>query len=131
MAGADSVMVEAINRALQQALATDERVVVMGQDVGRLGGVFRATDGLQARFGSQRVFDTPLAESAIVGTAFGMALTGLRPVTEIQFMVSSTSAPINSSRRLARSEPARGARPRRRWWCARRMVAEFAPRAPL
>src|SRR3981081_3321199 len=86
MAVADSVMVEAINRALQQALATDERVVVMGQDVGRLGGVFRATDGLQARFGSKRVFDTPLAESAIVGTAFGMALTGLRPVAEIQFM---------------------------------------------
>jgi pyruvate dehydrogenase E1 component beta subunit len=79
-------MVEAINRALAQALGADERVVVMGQDVGKLGGVFRATDGLQARFGSQRVFDTPLAESAIVGTAFGMALTGLRPVAEIQFM---------------------------------------------
>jgi pyruvate dehydrogenase E1 component beta subunit len=82
----EAVMVQAINRALAQALATDERVVVMGQDVGQLGGVFRATDGLQARFGSQRVFDTPLAESAIVGTAFGMALTGLRPVVEIQFM---------------------------------------------
>ncbi|MGI9148073.1 MAG: alpha-ketoacid dehydrogenase subunit beta [Chloroflexota bacterium] len=79
-------MVQAINRALAQALATDERVVVMGQDVGKLGGVFRATDGLQARFGVQRVFDTPLAESAIVGTAFGMALTGLKPVAEIQFM---------------------------------------------
>src|SRR5258708_27256477 len=86
MAVADSVMVEAINRALAQALATDERVVVMGQDVGRLGGVFRATDGAEARFGSQRVFDTRLAESGIVGTAFGMALTGLRPVAEIQFM---------------------------------------------
>src|ERR1700737_1909895 len=83
---AEPVMVEAINRALAQALGADERVVVMGQDVGKLGGVFRATDGLQARFGSKRVFDTPLAESAIVGTAFGMALTGLRPVTEIQFM---------------------------------------------
>ena len=86
MAEAEPVMVQAINRALEQALAADERVVVMGQDVGKLGGVFRATDGLQARFGSQRVFDTPLAESAIIGTAFGMALTGLRPVTEIQFM---------------------------------------------
>jgi pyruvate dehydrogenase E1 component beta subunit len=79
-------MVEAINHALAQALGADERVIVMGQDVGKLGGVFRATDGLQARFGTQRVFDTPLAESAIVGTAFGMALTGLKPVAEIQFM---------------------------------------------
>ena len=79
-------MVEAINRALAQALHQDERVVVMGQDVGKLGGVFRVTDGLQAQFGERRVFDTPLAESAIVGTAFGMALTGLRPVAEIQFM---------------------------------------------
>jgi pyruvate dehydrogenase E1 component beta subunit len=79
-------MVQAINRALEQALGADERVVVMGQDVGKLGGVFRVTDGLQARFGPQRVFDTPLAESAIVGTAFGMALSGLRPVAEIQFM---------------------------------------------
>ncbi len=86
MALAEGVMVQAINRALGQALAADERVVVMGQDVGRLGGVFRATDGLQAQFGPRRVFDTPLAESAIVGTAFGMALTGLRPVAEIQFM---------------------------------------------
>jgi pyruvate dehydrogenase E1 component beta subunit len=83
---AEALMVEAINRALYQALGADERVVVMGQDVGKLGGVFRATDGLQDRFGPQRVFDTPLAESAIVGTAFGMALTGLKPVAEIQFM---------------------------------------------
>jgi pyruvate dehydrogenase E1 component beta subunit len=80
------LMVEAINCALAQALAADERVIVMGQDVGKLGGVFRVTDGLQARFGSRRVFDTPLAESAIVGTAFGMALTGVIPVAEIQFM---------------------------------------------
>jgi pyruvate dehydrogenase E1 component beta subunit len=82
----EAVMVQAINRALEQALSDDERVVVMGQDVGKLGGVFRATDALQARFGAARVFDTPLAESAIVGTAMGMALTGLRPVAEIQFM---------------------------------------------
>lgn len=86
MAEPTTVMVQAINRALDQALGSDERVVVMGQDVGMLGGVFRATDGLQARYGQRRVFDTPLAESAIVGTAFGMALTGLRPVAEIQFM---------------------------------------------
>src|SRR5262245_37250019 len=86
VAVAETVMVQAINRALGQALESDPRVVVMGQDVGQLGGVFRATDGLQARFGAHRVFDTPLAESAIVGTAFGMALTGLKPVAEIQFM---------------------------------------------
>ena len=79
-------MVEAVSRALAQALGQDERVIVMGQDVGKLGGVFRATDGLQAQFGPRRVFDTPLAESAIVGTAFGMSLTGLRPVAEVQFM---------------------------------------------
>src|SRR5215471_12985607 len=80
------LMVEAINRALAQALSTDDRVIVMGQDVGQLGGVFRATDGLQSRYGSERVFDTPLAESGIVGTAFGMSLTGVIPVAEIQFM---------------------------------------------
>src|SRR5499427_4675533 len=83
---AEAVMVQAINAALAQALDDDDRVLVMGQDVGKLGGVFRATDGLQAQFGARRVFDTPLAESAIVGTAFGMALTGLKPVAEIQFM---------------------------------------------
>jgi pyruvate dehydrogenase E1 component beta subunit len=84
MSGA--VMAEALNRALGQALATDPNVVLLGQDVGRLGGVFRVSDGLQQRFGADRVLDTPLAESAIVGTALGMALVGLRPVAEIQFM---------------------------------------------
>ena len=83
---AELLMVEAINRALAQALSADDRVIVMGQDVGQLGGVFRATDGLQSRYGSERVFDTPLAESGIVGTAFGMSLTGVIPVAEIQFM---------------------------------------------
>jgi pyruvate dehydrogenase E1 component beta subunit len=80
------VMVEAINRALDRALERDPRVVLMGEDVGRAGGVFRASDGLQARHGPRRVFDTPLAESGIVGTAFGIALAGMRPVAEIQFM---------------------------------------------
>jgi pyruvate dehydrogenase E1 component beta subunit len=80
------VLAEAINRALACALERDPSVVVFGEDVGHLGGVFRVTDGLQKRFGPQRVFDTPLAESAIVGTAFGMALAGLRPVAELQFM---------------------------------------------
>ena len=79
-------MAQAINRALIQALEADQRVVIMGQDVAQLGGVFRVTDGLLPRFGPRRVFDTPLAESAIVGTALGMALAGVRPVAEIQFM---------------------------------------------
>lgn len=78
-------MVEAINLALREEMERDERVVILGEDVGREGGVFRVTDGLQARFGAERVVDTPLAESGIVGTAMGMALYGLRPIAEIQF----------------------------------------------
>ena len=78
-------MAEALNRALADALSEDETVLVFGEDVGPLGGVFRITDGLAARFGDARVFDTPLAESGIVGTAIGMAMNGLRPVVEMQF----------------------------------------------
>jgi pyruvate dehydrogenase E1 component beta subunit len=78
-------MAAALNQALADALAADDRVVVFGEDVGTLGGVFRVTDGLAARFGEQRVFDTPLAESGIVGTAIGMAMGGLVPVVEMQF----------------------------------------------
>lgn len=78
-------MVEAINLALREEMERDDRVIVLGEDVGREGGVFRVTDGLQARFGDQRVVDTPLAESGIVGVAMGMALYGLRPIAEIQF----------------------------------------------
>jgi 2-oxoisovalerate dehydrogenase E1 component beta subunit len=78
-------MAGALNRALADALAADPGVLVFGEDVGPLGGVFRVTDGLAARFGEQRVFDTPLAESGIVGTAIGMAMNGLRPVVEMQF----------------------------------------------
>ncbi|MFF8594412.1 alpha-ketoacid dehydrogenase subunit beta [Streptomyces sp. NPDC015220] len=80
-----ATMVEAINTALREAMAEDERVLVFGQDVARHGGVFRVTEGLAERFGPQRCFDTPLAESAIVGVALGMAMRGLRPVPEIQF----------------------------------------------
>jgi len=78
-------LVEAINRGLLEEMERDPAVVILGEDVGREGGVFRVTDGLQARFGADRVIDTPLAESGIVGTAFGMAVKGLRPVAEIQF----------------------------------------------
>jgi pyruvate dehydrogenase E1 component beta subunit len=79
-------LAQALNEALDVALASDERVVLLGEDVGRTGGVFRVTDGLQERHGAARVIDTPVAESGIVGTAFGMALAGLRPVAEIQFL---------------------------------------------
>lgn len=78
-------LAQAINRALADAMAADDRVLVFGEDVGRLGGVFRVTDGLQARFGEQRCFDTPLAESGIIGTAIGLAIYGYRPVAEMQF----------------------------------------------
>jgi pyruvate dehydrogenase E1 component beta subunit len=78
-------LVKAVNQALDQALARDQRVLLFGEDVGRMGGVFRVSDGLQAKYGEKRVFDTPLAESGIVGFAIGLALAGLRPVAEIQF----------------------------------------------
>mgnify|MGYP001006947822 CR=1 FL=1 len=78
-------MAAAVNRALADEMAADDSVVVFGEDVGALGGVFRVTDGLLARFGEQRCFDTPLAESGIVGTAVGMAMNGIRPVVEMQF----------------------------------------------
>lgn len=78
-------LAKAINLGLRQALADDPKVLLMGEDIGTLGGVFRVTEGLQAEFGDQRVIDTPLAESAIVGTAIGLAMRGFRPVCEIQF----------------------------------------------
>jgi 2-oxoisovalerate dehydrogenase E1 component beta subunit len=84
--GAEPVtMAAALNAALADSLAADDRVLVFGEDVGALGGVFRITDGLAARFGQERVFDTPLAESGIIGTAIGMAMNGLVPVVEMQF----------------------------------------------
>src|ERR1700681_2322496 len=79
-------MVQAINLALRQEMARDDRVIILGEDVGRDGGVFRVTEGLMEQFGAERVIDTPLSESAIVGAAIGMAAYGLSPVAEIQFM---------------------------------------------
>jgi 2-oxoisovalerate dehydrogenase E1 component beta subunit len=78
-------MAKALNAGLRRALEADPKVVIAGQDVGKLGGVFRVTEGLQKDFGEHRVIDSPLAESGIVGTAIGMALRGYRPVCEIQF----------------------------------------------
>lgn len=78
-------MVQALNSALRDALAEDPRVLVFGEDVGDLGGVFRVTDGLQAAFGRDRVFDTPIAEAGIAGMCVGLAMAGWRPVAEMQF----------------------------------------------
>ncbi|SFV04471.1 alpha-ketoacid dehydrogenase subunit beta [Alicyclobacillus macrosporangiidus] len=83
---AGRTMIQAIQDAIATALARDPRVMVLGEDVGKNGGVFRATEGLQERFGEGRVIDTPLAESGIVGTAVGLALAGMRPIDEIQFL---------------------------------------------
>src|SRR5437870_5701013 len=81
----EATLLEAIREGLMEEMERDSRVVVFGEDVGRLGGVFRATDGLQARFGAERVLDTPMAELSIAGIAVGLAMRGLRPVAEIQF----------------------------------------------
>ena len=78
-------MAKAINLGLRKAMEHDEKVILMGEDIGPLGGVFRVTEGLQAQFGLSRVLDTPLAEAGIVGTAIGLAMRGYRPVCEIQF----------------------------------------------
>ena len=78
-------MAKALNTAMADAMRADSSVLVFGEDVGMLGGVFRITDGLMAEFGEQRCFDTPLAESGIVGMAVGMAINGMRPVIEMQF----------------------------------------------
>src|ERR671936_1379634 len=78
-------MVQALNQALRDALAADDRVLVLGEDVGKLGGVFRVTDRLREECGDRRVFDTPLAESAIAGVSLGLCLAGWRPVAEMQF----------------------------------------------
>jgi len=85
MAAEKMSLSKAINASLRTALDNDPKVLIMGEDVGKLGGVFRVTDGLQKDFGEDRVIDTPLAESGIVGTAIGLALRGYRPVVEIQF----------------------------------------------
>ena len=79
-------LLEAIQDALRLEMAADDRVILLGQDIGRAGGVFRATEGLQALYGRERVMDTPIAESGLVGMAAGMAIADLRPVVEIQFM---------------------------------------------
>ena len=100
---AEITLVEAVNLALAHEMARDPRVVVLGEDVGVNGGVFRATDGLQARFGPSRVLDTPISETLIAGMSIGMAAGGLRPVAEIQFMgfmLSTVDQMLNHASRL-------------------------------
>src|SRR5688500_16593146 len=82
---APTTLGKALNMGLRKAMEDDPKVLVMGEDVGKLGGVFRITDRLQKDFGEERVMDTPLAESGIIGTAIGLAIRGYRPVCEIQF----------------------------------------------
>ncbi|HWI49582.1 MAG TPA: alpha-ketoacid dehydrogenase subunit beta [Rummeliibacillus sp.] len=82
----EMTMVQAINQTIELALEKDPSVVLLGEDIGTNGGVFRVTDGLINKFGKDRIIDTPLAESAIIGTAFGMSINGLKPIAEIQFM---------------------------------------------
>lgn len=81
----EKTMIQAISEALQLEMERDERIVLLGEDIGKNGGVFRATESLVEKYGKERVIDTPLAESAIIGSAVGMSLNGLRPVAEIQF----------------------------------------------
>src|SRR5690349_24977427 len=94
-------MGKALNLALHDALASDPRVLVFGEDVGTLGGVFRVTDGLQAEFGNARVFDTPLAEATIAATSLGRAMKGFRPVAEMQFDACSYPAFQQVTRNIA------------------------------
>jgi pyruvate dehydrogenase E1 component beta subunit len=101
-------MVQALNLALDQEMKKDERVIVLGEDVGVDGGVFRVTDGLFEKYGGSRVLDTPLAEAGIVGSSIGMALAGLRPVAEIQFSgfsyLISAQLECHASRYRSRSQ---------------------------
>ena len=95
-------MIEAIRAELDDALSRDSRVMILGEDVGVLGGVFRATDGLQKKYGADRVVDTPLAEGVIVGSAIGLAISGMRPIAEIQFLGFAHQAFHQLGQQLAR-----------------------------
>src|SRR5260370_21209073 len=99
---------QALNLALHDALRDDPRVLVFGEDVGRLGGVFRVTDGLQAEFSDRRVFNTPLAESTIAGIAVGLAIKGFRPVAEMQFDAFSYPAFNQLTSNVAKYHPRSG-----------------------
>jgi len=109
---AEMTMIDAIHDALRFEMERDPAVMLLGEDIGHLGGVFRATDGLQQFFGSHRVVDTPLAESAIIGASFGLAVTGLKPVAEIQFLGFTQNAFHQICQQLARARSrTRGTQP--------------------
>ena len=118
---AELTLVQAVNAALARAMEEDERVLVLGEDVGVDGGVFRATDGLLDRFGPTRVFDMPLAETVIAGASIGLAAQGFRPVAEIQFMgfiYSTLDQMISHAARL-------------RWRTRGRLMCPMVLRAPF
>jgi len=131
----ESTLVEAVNLALARAMQDDPNVIVLGEDVGVNGGVFRATVGLQQRFGPERVIDTPLSELLISGACVGMAAQGLKPVGEIQFMgflYPCIDQLVNHASRLRRRTQGRLSCP---WFCARLMAPVFVlpsitPRPP-
>ncbi len=114
-------VIEAINDALNVAMSSDDRVLILGEDVGRNGGVFRATDGLIERFGEERVVDTPLAEAGIIGTSVGLAVYGMRPIAEIQFLGFS----VQSFSQLL------GQAARTRWRSQGRFTCPLVVRAPF
>ena len=126
---AEMTMVEAIRSALRFEMERDERVILMGEDVGQLGGVFRATDGLRQFFGPARVVDTPLAESVIAGSALGLALAGLVPIIEIQFLGFARTPITSSANRLRAAATAREEHTPRRSRCARPSAATCALRS--
>jgi len=124
---AEMTMIEALNLALRQEMAQDDGVLVLGEDVGVDGGIFRLTEGLLDEFGEERVIDTPLAESAIIGFSVGLALYGLKPVCEIQFSASATWASSSWNRMLRACAGARRGDIACRWSCACRTVLACAP----
>ena len=120
-------VIEAVREALAEEMARDERVIVLGEDVGKLGGVFRATEGLFERFGAARVVDMPMAETVIAGVSVGLAMRGLRPVAEIQFADFIHAAMDHSGRRGGEDSLAHRRRlDRARWCCAPRTAAGSA-----
>ena len=114
---------KAINLGLRRALQADPKVLITGEDVGKLGGVFRITEGLQAEFGTNRVIDSPLAESGIIGTAVGLTMRGYRVVAEIQFDGFVFPAFDQLVTQVAKLH----ARTAGRWWCASPTAAVSGP----